>query len=82
MTVTAAGLLLLDVVVGEEDDEDFPGVSPHPAVPRVRSCGGSRRAAAGADVQWGIWLRGGRFVSCAVVCCSPNQDAGYRCPAT
>ncbi|WP_433497301.1 hypothetical protein ACQP1K_20390 [Sphaerimonospora sp. CA-214678] len=37
---------------------------------------------AGVDVQWGIWLHAGRFVSCAVVCCSPNRDADYRCPAT
>ena len=37
---------------------------------------------AGLDVQWGIWLRGGRFVTCAVVCCSPNRDAAPRCPAT
>ncbi|MFC0865668.1 hypothetical protein ACFHYQ_25560 [Sphaerimonospora cavernae] len=37
---------------------------------------------AGVDVQWGIWLRSGRFVSCAVVCCSPNRDADHRCPAS
>ena len=35
-----------------------------------------------ASVQWGIWLRGGRFVTCAVICCSPNRDAAHRCPAT
>lgn len=36
----------------------------------------------GLDVQWGIWLRGGRFSTCAAICCSPNRDANYRCPAT
>ncbi|MEV4460708.1 hypothetical protein, partial [Microbispora sp. NPDC049633] len=30
------------------------------------------------DVQWGIWLRGGPFDTCTVVCCSPNRDAVYR----
>lgn len=34
----------------------------------------------GVDVQWGIWLTGGRFLTCAVVCCSPNRHAAYRCP--
>lgn len=37
--------------------------------------------ACGVDVQWGIWLRDGLHLTCAVVCCSPNRDAAYRCPA-
>ncbi|WP_051761940.1 hypothetical protein [Microbispora rosea] len=36
----------------------------------------------GVDVQWGIWLTGGRFFTCGVVCCSPNRHAAYRCPAS
>ncbi|MEV1202315.1 hypothetical protein [Microbispora rosea] len=36
----------------------------------------------GVDVQWGIWLTGGRFLTCGVVCCSPNRHAAYRCPAS
>ncbi|MEU8274085.1 hypothetical protein ACFYOK_07205 [Microbispora bryophytorum] len=36
----------------------------------------------GVDVQWGIWLTGGRFLTCGVVCCSPNHHADYRCPAS
>jgi hypothetical protein len=35
----------------------------------------------GVDVQWGFWLTGGRFLSCGVVCCSPNRQADHRCPA-
>lgn len=34
----------------------------------------------GVDVQWGIWLQGGRFMTCAVVCCTPNRHASYPCP--
>ena len=36
----------------------------------------------GVDVQWGIWLTGGRFLTCGVVCCSPNRHAAYSCPAS
>lgn len=46
---------------------------------RLENAGESLNA--GVDVQWGIWLRGGRFVTCAVVCCSQNRDADHRCPA-
>jgi hypothetical protein len=35
----------------------------------------------GVDVQWGIWLRAGRFITAGVVCCSPNRHAAYACPA-
>ncbi len=34
----------------------------------------------GVDVQWGIWLQGGRFLTAGVVCCSPNRHADYACP--
>ncbi|GAB3149339.1 hypothetical protein [Microbispora hainanensis] len=88
MTASAA---VLDVTAAEEDgDEDCPGVSPHPAVPRpddeariglgLRLENAKQALTTGLDVQWGIWLRGGRFVTCAVTCCSPNRDAAHRCP--
>ncbi|MEZ0073377.1 hypothetical protein [Planotetraspora sp. GP83] len=35
---------------------------------------------AGVDVQWGIWLTGGRFLTCAAICCTPNRHAVYPCP--
>jgi hypothetical protein len=38
--------------------------------------------AGGVDVQWGIWLTAGRFITLGVVCCSPNRHAGYACPTT
>ncbi|MBE3011905.1 hypothetical protein IL992_22280 [Microbispora sp. NEAU-D428] len=47
---------------------------------RLESAGES--LVTGVDVQWGMWLHGGRFVTCAVVCCSPNRDADYRCPVS
>ncbi|WP_248961264.1 hypothetical protein [Sphaerisporangium perillae] len=34
----------------------------------------------GVDVQWGIWLRAGRYVTLAVICCSPNLHADRACP--
>ncbi|GII77482.1 hypothetical protein Sru01_24640 [Sphaerisporangium rufum] len=37
--------------------------------------------AGGVDVQWGIWLRGGDFITAAVICCSPNRHAPHPCPA-
>ncbi|MEV7966309.1 hypothetical protein AB0O34_10040 [Sphaerisporangium sp. NPDC088356] len=37
--------------------------------------------AGGVDVQWGIWLQAGRFITAGVVCCSPNRHATYTCPA-
>lgn len=36
--------------------------------------------AGGVDVQWGIWLTGGRFMTCGVICCSPNRHADHACP--
>ncbi|MFI7613820.1 hypothetical protein ACIBP6_21580 [Nonomuraea terrae] len=33
----------------------------------------------GVDVQWGEWLRGGRFVTIGVICC-PNRHAAHPCP--
>ncbi|MGW4637637.1 hypothetical protein ACWEN6_03870 [Sphaerisporangium sp. NPDC004334] len=34
----------------------------------------------GVDVQWGIWLTAGRFLTLNITCCTPNRHASYACP--
>lgn len=34
----------------------------------------------GVDVQWGEWLKGGRFVSLGLICC-PNRHVSHPCPS-
>ncbi|MGW4468128.1 hypothetical protein [Nonomuraea sp. NPDC004354] len=36
--------------------------------------------ARGVDVQWGIWLQGGRYLCLGVVCC-PHAQLPHPCPA-
>ncbi|WP_219465733.1 hypothetical protein [Nonomuraea rhizosphaerae] len=33
----------------------------------------------GVDVQWGDWLRGGRFATIGMICC-PNRHVTHPCP--
>ncbi|GAA0942223.1 hypothetical protein [Nonomuraea longicatena] len=35
----------------------------------------------GVDVQWGVWLTGGRFLTVGVICC-PNRHVSHPCPLT
>ncbi|MEV4287332.1 hypothetical protein AB0K40_17650 [Nonomuraea bangladeshensis] len=35
----------------------------------------------GVDVQWGEWLKGGRFLSLGLICC-PNRHVLHPCPTT
>ncbi|MEV4548742.1 hypothetical protein ACI2LC_11660 [Nonomuraea wenchangensis] len=33
----------------------------------------------GVDVQWGEWLKAGRFVTLGMICC-PNRHVSHPCP--
>ncbi|NRQ33147.1 hypothetical protein HII36_15035 [Nonomuraea sp. NN258] len=54
--------------------------------PRPDGIGADLRLAAardvlprGVDVQWGEWLRDGRFVTIGMICC-PNRHVRHPCP--
>ncbi|MFC4531432.1 hypothetical protein [Sphaerisporangium dianthi] len=34
----------------------------------------------GVDVQWGIWLTAGRFLTLNTTSCTPNRHAPHPCP--
>ncbi|MFI9553410.1 hypothetical protein [Nonomuraea endophytica] len=34
----------------------------------------------GVDVEWSIWLPGGRFVKIGMICC-PNRQVNHPCPS-